>query len=103
MYQSTVQAAEGLKNALKAAWGWSDATAYARMGISGMNGLSDQHELTTVQAWTQIRDWAKSKGLGRLAFWSVNRDRGCPGGGVVSHCSGIAQNDWDFTRVTAGF
>mgnify|MGYP000852351870 CR=1 FL=1 len=103
MYQSTVQAAEGLKNALKAAWGWSDATAYARMGISGMNGLSDQHELTTVQAWTQIRDWAKSKSLGRLAFWSVNRDRGCPGGGVVSHCSGIAQNDWDFTRVTAGF
>ncbi|WP_326636884.1 cellulose-binding domain-containing protein [Streptosporangium sp. NBC_01755] len=26
-----------------------------------------------------------------------------PGGGVVSNCSGIAQSDWDFTRVTAGF
>ncbi|GGO15788.1 chitinase [Microbispora rosea subsp. aerata] len=103
MYQNTVNAAEGLKNALKAAWGWSDAQAYAHMGISGMNGLSDQQELTSLSTWTQIRDWAKSKGLGRLAFWSVNRDRGCPGGGVVSNCSGIAQNDWDFTRVTAGF
>ncbi|WP_432931311.1 carbohydrate-binding protein [Microbispora sp. CA-135349] len=103
MYQNTVNASEGLKNALKAAWGWSDAQAYAHMGISGMNGLSDQQELTSVATWTQIRDWAKSKGLGRLAFWSVNRDRGCPGGGVVSNCSGIAQNDWDFTRITAGF
>ncbi|MEU4541621.1 chitinase, partial [Streptosporangium sp. NPDC023825] len=92
-----------LKNALKAANGWTDAQAYARMGISGMNGLSDQQELTTLAAWTQIRDWARSKGLTRLAYWAVNRDRPCPGGGVAAHCSGIAQNDWDFTRVTAGF
>jgi hypothetical protein len=73
------------------------------MGISGMNGLSDQQEMTSVATWTSIRDWAKSHGLGRLAFWSVNRDRPCPGGGVVANCSGIAQNNWDFTRITAGF
>ena len=103
MFQSTVNAAEGLKNTLKTAFGWSDAVAYAHMGISGMNGLSDQQELTSVATWTQIRDWAKSHGLNRLAFWAVNRDRPCPGGGVVSDCSGIAQNNWDFTRVTAGF
>ncbi|WP_055479670.1 carbohydrate-binding protein [Sphaerimonospora mesophila] len=103
MYGNTVNAAEGLKNALKSAWGWSDATAYAHMGISGMNGLSDQRELTSVDTWTRIRDYAKSNGLGRLAFWSVNRDRPCPNGGVAENCSGIAQNDWDFTRVTAGF
>ncbi|HEV8562195.1 MAG TPA: cellulose binding domain-containing protein [Actinophytocola sp.] len=103
MFQNTVNAAEGLKNALKTAFGWSDALAYAHMGISGMNGLSDQQELTSLAIWTQIRDWAKSHGLARLAFWSVNRDRPCPGGGVVSDCSGIAQNNWDFTRVTAGF
>ncbi|MFB9679433.1 cellulose binding domain-containing protein [Streptosporangium vulgare] len=103
IYTDTVNASEGLKNALKAANGWTDAQAYARMGISGMNGLSDQQELTTVAAWTQIRDWANSKGLTRFAYWAVNRDRPCPGGGVTSNCSGIAQNDWDFTRVTAGF
>ncbi len=68
-----------------------------------MNGLSDQQELTSVAAWTQITNWAKTNKLARLAFWSVNRDRGCAGGGVQSTCSGIAQNDWDFTKVTAGF
>lgn len=103
MYSDTVNASEGLKNKLKATFGWTDAQAYQHMGISGMNGLSDQRELTSVATWTQIRDWAKARGLARLAFWSVNRDRGCPNGGVVSNCSGIAQPDWEFTRITAGF
>ncbi|MEU9512826.1 cellulose binding domain-containing protein [Micromonospora sp. NPDC048169] len=103
MYQNTVNAAEGLKTALKNAFGWSDATAYAHMGLSGMNGLSDQQELTSPATWTQIRDWAKARGLARFTFWSVNRDRPCPGGGVVANCSGIAQNTWEFTGITAGF
>jgi hypothetical protein len=103
MYQSTVDASEGLKTVIKSAFGWSDASAYAHMGISGMNGLSDQQETTSPATWTQIRDWARSKGLARLAYWSVNRDRPCPGGGVVSNCSGIAQQQWEFTRITAGF
>jgi len=103
MYGNTVNAAEGLKTALKTAFGWSDATAYAHMGISGMNGLSDQQELTSPSIWTQIRDWANSHHIARLAFWSVNRDRACPGGGVVSNCSGISQTTWQFTSITAGF
>ncbi|WP_184998620.1 glycosyl hydrolase family 18 protein [Actinoplanes digitatis] len=103
MYTSTVNASEGLKNQLKSTFGWSDAQAYAHMGISGMNGLSDQQEVTTPATWTQIRDYAKSKNLARFSFWAVNRDRGCPGGGVVSNCSGIAQSDWEFTRISAGF
>ncbi|CCK26153.1 chitinase A [Streptomyces davaonensis JCM 4913] len=103
MYGNTVNATEGLKNKLKSAFGWSDATAYAHIGISGMNGLSDQQELTSPATWTQIRDWANSHHIARLAFWSVNRDRPCPGGGVVSNCSGISQNNWQFTSITAGF
>jgi chitinase len=103
MYASTVGASEGLKNRLKSTFGYTDAQAYSHMGISGMNGLSDQQEVTTPQTWTRIRDYAKSKGFARFAFWAVNRDRGCPGGGVVSNCSGIAQSDWEFTRISAGF
>ncbi|MEV0644151.1 chitinase [Phytomonospora sp. NPDC050363] len=103
MYGNTVNASEGLKDELKAVNGWTDAQAYAHMGISGMNGLSDQQELTSVATWTQIRDWASGKGLSRLAFWAVNRDRPCPGGGVTANCSGIAQQNWEFTRITAGF
>jgi hypothetical protein len=103
MYGSTVNASEGLRSALTSAFGWSDATAYSHMGISGMNGLSDQQELTSTATWTRIRDWAKSKGLARLAFWSVNRDRPCPGGGVAENCSGTDQQPWEFTKITAGF
>jgi hypothetical protein len=85
--QDTINASEGLKNQLKSANGWTDAQAYAHMGISGMNGSSDQGEITTTAAWTQIRDYARNNGLTRLAFWSVNRDQ--PG--------------FEFTRITGGF
>lgn len=103
MYGNTVNAAEGLKTKLKSTFGWDDATAYSHIGISGMNGLSDQQETTTPAIWTQIRDWANSHHIARLAFWSVNRDRPCAGGGVVSNCSGIDQSNWQFTSITAGF
>jgi hypothetical protein len=103
MYQNTVNAANGLRDKLKTAFGWSDDTAYRHMGVSGMNGLSDQQELTSPDTWTRIRDWAAARHLARFTFWSVNRDRPCPGGGVQSGCSGIAQNDWEFTRITGGY
>ncbi|MGW3647507.1 carbohydrate binding domain-containing protein [Streptomyces sp. NPDC000878] len=103
MYGNTVNATEGLKTKLRSTFGWDDATAYAHIGISGMNGLSDQQELTSPTTWTQIRDWSNSHHIARLAYWSVNRDRPCPGGGVVSNCSGISQNTWQFTSITAGF
>ncbi|MFD9353196.1 carbohydrate binding domain-containing protein [Streptomyces sp. NPDC060031] len=103
MYASTVSATEGLKTKLKSTFGWDDSTAYAHIGISGMNGVSDTQEITTVQNWTGIRNWANSHHIARLAFWSVNRDRGCAGGGLQESCSGIAQNDWQFTSITAGF
>ncbi|MET9381163.1 carbohydrate binding domain-containing protein [Streptomyces sp. NPDC002928] len=103
MYGNTVNATEGLKTKLKSTFGWDDATAYAHIGISGMNGLSDQQENTTPAIWTQIRDWANSHHIARLAYWSVNRDRPCAGGGVVSNCSGISQTNWQFTSITAGF
>ncbi len=103
MYTATVNASEGLKTLLKTTFGYTDAQAYSHMGISGMNGLSDQQENTTTDTWTRIRDYAKSKGFARFTFWAVNRDRGCAGGGVVSDCSGIAQADWAFTKISAGF
>lgn len=103
MYANTVNAADGLRDRLMAAFGWSDAEAYAHLGISGMNGYSDQAELTTTAVWTSIRDWANEHHTARLTFWSINRDRGCAGGEPGDTCSGIAQPDWAFTRITAGF
>ena len=103
MYAATVGASEGLKNQLKTTFGYTDAQAYSHMGISGMNGLSDQQELTSTDTWTRIRDYARNNGFARFTFWSVNRDRGCAGGGLQEACSGIGQSDWAFTQITAGF
>lgn len=99
LFQNTVNASEGLKTA----FGWSDDTAYRHMGISGMNGLSDQQELTSVQTWTQIRDWGQRPPPCPVGLLVGQPGPPCPGGGVRSDCSGIAQGDWKFTRITARF
>jgi chitodextrinase len=103
MFASATNAATGLNTALQNALGWSQSTAFQHMGITGMVGLSDQQELTSPQIWTQIRDWAQARNMARLSFWSINRDRPCPGGGVASHCSGISQQDFEFGRIAAQF
>ncbi|MEU4801793.1 cellulose binding domain-containing protein [Actinosynnema sp. NPDC023587] len=99
----TINATTALKDKLKAVFGWTDAVAFNHSGISGMNGLSDQREMTSTATWTQLRDWSKSNGLGRFSFWAVNRDRGGCDGQVSGNCSGVPQPDWEFTRITAGF
>ncbi|MGW2462912.1 lectin [Streptomyces sp. NPDC001761] len=98
----TVQAAEGLKNALKNAYHYSDDQAYRDMGISSMNGVTDQNETVTVADFRTILGYAQQHHLARLTFWSANRDRPCTGGPADS-CSGVGQNAWDYTRVLAGY
>ncbi|WP_369393670.1 lectin [Streptomyces sp. CG1] len=98
----TTQAAEGLKNALKSAYGYSDDQAYRDMGISSMNGITDQNETVTVNDFRTVLAYAQQHHLARLTFWSANRDRPCTGGPADS-CSGVAQSDWDYTRVFAGY
>ncbi|MDC2960185.1 MULTISPECIES: ricin-type beta-trefoil lectin domain protein [Streptomyces] len=98
----TVQAAEGLKNALKNAYHYSDDQAYRDMGISSMNGVTDNNETVTVGDFRTILAYAQQHHLARLTFWSANRDRPCTGGPADS-CSGVAQSDWDYTRVFAQY
>ena len=73
------------------------------MGISGMNGLSDQQELTTPRHWTTIRDWAKAA-RPRPAGVLVGQPRPrLPRRRRGLQLLGIAQADWEFTRITAQF
>ncbi|WP_062211328.1 chitinase [Streptomyces sp. NBRC 109706] len=102
MGQLSVQAAEGLKNALIDAYGYGEAEAYRHMGISSMNGITDVGETITVADFETMLDYAQEVGLSRLTFWSVNRDRPCQGGGADS-CSGVDQQPWEFTGVLARY
>lgn len=105
MGATSVAAAEGLHADLMAAYGDSPADAYAHLGISTMNGRTDQPDETVSAVDFQVMlDYARANHLARLTFWMVNRDRPCPAGVTAGDtCSGIAQADWAFTSLDAGF
>ncbi|WP_329042785.1 ricin-type beta-trefoil lectin domain protein [Streptomyces sp. NBC_00178] len=98
----TTRAAEGLKTAVKNAYGYSDDQAYRHTGISSMNGVTDVGETITVADFRTILAYAQQRHIARLTFWSVNRDRPCTGGGADT-CSEVSQQPWDFTRVLAQY
>ncbi|MGW4483146.1 ricin-type beta-trefoil lectin domain protein [Amycolatopsis sp. NPDC004368] len=98
----TTRAAEGLKNVVKNAYGYTDDNAYRHMGISSMNGITDQNEVVTVADFTTILGYANQHHLARLTFWSANRDRPCTGGPDDS-CSKVSQQPWDYTKVFARY
>ncbi|RZU46023.1 ricin-type beta-trefoil lectin protein [Streptomyces sp. BK022] len=100
----TTRAAEGLKNALKSAYGYSDDQAYRGMGISSMNGITDDNETVTPADFQTILAYAQQHHLARLTFWSANRDRPCSGGYPNDDtCSGVAQSAWQFTGILAKY
>jgi hypothetical protein len=99
----TIQAAEGLKNTIKSAYGYSDDEAYRHAGISSMNGKTDVGETVTPANLTTVLAYAQRNHLARFTFWSTNRDRPCNGGGSGDNCSGVSQAPWEFTRIVARY
>ncbi|WP_367125609.1 chitinase [Streptomyces phytohabitans] len=101
----TIEAVEGLKDTLRSAYGYGDAEAYRRSGVSTMNGLAGRGEVMTLEHFAELKRYAERTGLARLAFWSVNRDRACGGGGYRADdtCSGVRQRPWAYTRALTGY
>lgn len=100
----TLQAAEGLKSVLKAAYGYTDDQAYRHSGISSTNGITDDNETVTVADFRTIVSYAQTHHLARLTFWSANRDGPCVGGYPNDDtCSGVAQQPRDFTRALVAY
>ncbi len=102
MGRLSTQAAEGLKNTVRNAYGYAEDQAYRHIGISSMNGNTDVGEVVTPDNFRTMLSYAGQHHLARLTFWSVNRDRPCSGGGADT-CSGVPQSDWEFTRIFAGY
>ncbi|GAB2832846.1 chitinase [Actinoallomurus bryophytorum] len=102
-----ISALEGFHSTLMSTFGWSSATAYAREGVSLMNGRSDTGEYFRQADFQAVLDYATSHGLSRYTYWSVNRDRQCGtpdnNGQTSGTCSSVAQSAWDFTKFTARF
>jgi len=103
MGKASINAANGLKAAVKSAYGYSDAEAYRRVGISSMNGKDDEGKTINLGDFREMLAFAQKNHLARFTFWSVNRDRPCGGGTDPDACSGISQKAWDFTKVIAQY
>lgn len=100
MGERSVSAAEGLAATVAEAYGYSPQEAYRRIGISSMNGLTDHREHVTTDDVVHLLQWAREHDIARFTFWSLNRDRACPGKGVVNaSCSGVDQRDWEYTET----
>jgi hypothetical protein len=100
MGQATVSSLEGLKAAVKSAYGYSDDTAYRHIGVSSMNGKTDESDETvSTTDFQTILSYARQHHIGRFAFWSINRDRSCGSGSDADSCSGISQSAFAFTKI----
>lgn len=95
-----VNAANATLGQMRAIWpSKSDAQLKALLGLTPMIGRNDTGPTTTQDDARKVLDYAKANHVGRVAFWSAGRDKGCPGGGVSPTCSGISQANWEFTNL----
>jgi hypothetical protein len=71
---------------------------YANLGITPMIGKNDDGSTFTLADAQTVENFAAQNGVGRLAFWSVNRDQPCSGSAnSLSTCSEISQSSLAFT------
>jgi hypothetical protein len=78
---------------------------YSMIGITPMIGQNDDpaEVFTEADARTLV-SFAQANHLGRLAFWSVDRDQACGGSASgLPECSEISQQPLDFTRIFAAY
>lgn len=75
---------------------------YGNLGITPMIGVNDDGSVFSLANASTVANWAVGQGVGRLSFWSVNRDTACGAVAVrkpaaSSTCSGVSQNRLAFT------
>jgi hypothetical protein len=104
MGSASVSAMEGLKAAVKSAYGYSDDVAYRHIGLSSMNGKTDESDETvSTNDFQTILSYARQHHIVRFSFWSINRDRACGSGTDADSCSGISQQPFAFTKIVVQY
>jgi hypothetical protein len=104
-----IQAANSLFTQLKSIYGSSktDSQLWAMVGITPMIGLNDVvTETFDQQEAREVLAFAQAKGIGRISFWSLNRDRQNPSGqiGYVElTSSSIVQQLYEFSGIFRPF
>ncbi|MEV4149418.1 cellulose binding domain-containing protein [Amycolatopsis sp. NPDC049691] len=96
-----VSAANATLGQMKTIWpAKSDAEIKGLLGLTPMIGRNDTGSVTDQAAARQLLAFAQANHVASIGFWSAGRDNGgCPGGGAVATCSGIAQSLYEFTNI----
>ncbi len=84
----------------------SAAEVWQMIGVTPMIGRNDVvTEIFQQSDATEVLMFAKTRRLGLLSLWSLNRDRSCerPQGSASPLCSGIPQHAYEFTRAFRPF
>ncbi len=105
MGEASVRALEGTEADVAGAYHFSASAAYEHVGVSSMNGETDEaSETVSLADFRTILGFAAEHHLGRVSFWAVNRDRPCQAEGEPEEeCSGISQSPLAFTGLLAGY
>ncbi len=100
MGQAAIQAAQATLAQLKSVDG---SYGYANVGLTPMIGTNDDNSTFSLANAATVKNWASSNGIGRLAFWSINRDQSCSA--FAPHasptCSGVSQGQLAFADAFA--
>jgi chitinase len=97
-----IEAAQDTLSFVKTVW---PSDTFANIGVTPMIGINDDsaEDFTEADARSLV-SFAQTNHLGRLSFWSVDRDQPCAGSAnTLSQCSEISQASLDFTRIFNGF
>ena len=103
-----IAAANSLQAQLKQIYaGYADAKLWSMVGITPMIGMNDvQTEIFDQQEAREVMAFAQQKGIGKLSFWSLNRDLQSPKGvlpNVDNFSSSILQTPYEFSGIFKPF
>jgi hypothetical protein len=108
MGQAAVNAATNTHTQLAGIFpGLTSAQLWNMLGMTMLPGIDDYPKKTEVtylpDAQTML-NFATANNLNLLSAWAIQRDNGgCPGTRDSNTCSGITQNDWDFSHLLEPF
>lgn len=109
MHMATVQALEAAAGQVgqayrQAGYALTEIDIWQRIGATPMIGQNDvAADVFTISDAHALVEYARSRNLGRLSFWSLNRDVACGAGvdlaRVSNTCSGVRQDPREFTSI----
>jgi chitinase len=78
-----------------------DSVLWRKIGITPMIGVNDvQGEVFYLDDADDLAAWASNRKIGRLAMWSVNRDKQCANSSdPLYSCSHISQELYQFSGI----